>query len=89
MKFLGMNLIMDLDHNYITVNHEEYIVDRYSAFNDKDGTPMLHNTNLRSPESNPHNKSLVSTSGALRFIADRARPDILVVTGELSTGGEE
>ena len=41
-KFLGMNLIMDIDNNNITVNHEQYIADRYSTFNNKDGirTPM-------------------------------------------------
>jgi hypothetical protein len=26
-------------------------------------------------------------TGAFRFIADRARPDILVATGEIATGG--
>ena len=90
-KFLGMNLIMDIDNNCITVNHEQYIVDRYSTFNNKDAirTPMLHTTNLRSAEPNPNNESLLPTTGALRFMADRARPDILVATGELSTGGAE
>jgi len=36
-KFLGMNLIMDIDNNNVTVNHEQYIVDRYSTSNNKDG----------------------------------------------------
>ena len=90
-KFLGMNLIVDIDNNCVTVNHEQYIVDRYSTFNNKDAirTPMLHTTNLRSADPNPNNESLLPTTGALRFMADRARPDILVATGELSTGGAE
>ena len=36
-KFLGMNLIMDIDNNNVTVNHEQHIVDRYSTSNNKDG----------------------------------------------------
>jgi hypothetical protein len=44
---------------------------------------------LKSADPNPNNESLLPTTGALRFMADRARPDILVATGELSTGGAE
>ena len=47
---------------------------------------MLHTTNLRSADPNLNNESLLPTTGALRVMADRARPDILVATGELSTG---
>jgi hypothetical protein len=49
-------------------------------------TPMPANTNLRDEEPNPENKSLLNVTGSLRFICDRTRPDILVATGELSTG---
>ena len=31
-KFLGMNLIVDIDNNCVTVNHEQYIVDSYSRW---------------------------------------------------------
>ena len=36
----------------------------------------LHTTNLRSADPNPNNESLLPTTGALRFMAERARPDI-------------
>jgi hypothetical protein len=66
-KFLGMNFIVVIDNNCVTVNHEQYIVDRYSTFNNKDAirTPMLQTTNLRSADSNPNNESLILCNSAL------------------------
>lgn len=43
--------------------------------------------NLRDAPENPSNDSMLPDTGAFRFIADRARPDILVAAGELATGG--
>jgi hypothetical protein len=48
---------------------------------------MSSTTNLRDAEPNELNGSMLSDTGAFRFIADRARPDILVAVGEISTGG--
>jgi hypothetical protein len=47
---------------------------------------MPSNINLRDELPNPNNESLLPITGSLRFICDRTRPDILVATGELSTG---
>ncbi len=51
--------------------------------------PMSPAINLRVAEPNPENESLLPETGTFRFIADRARPDILVAVGELSTGGSK
>jgi hypothetical protein len=48
---------------------------------------MSPSVNLRTAVPNVSNPSLLPDTGTFRFIADRARPDILVAVGELSTGG--
>ena len=48
--------------------------------------PMPENVNLRDAIPNETNPSLLPVTGSLRFICDRTRPDLLVATGEISTG---
>jgi hypothetical protein len=48
--------------------------------------PMPENVNLRDATPNENNESLLPVTGSLRFICDRTRPDLLVATGEISTG---
>jgi hypothetical protein len=50
---------------------------------------MSNTVNLRMAEPNENNESLLSDIGTFRFIADRARPDILTACGEISTGGDK
>ena len=50
---------------------------------------MSSTNNLRDAEPNSENGSMLQDTGAFRFIADRARPDIFVAVGEISTGGAE
>jgi hypothetical protein len=50
--------------------------------------PMNNTTNLRVQEPNPELASLLPVTGKLRYICDRTRPDILVATGEISTGSQ-
>ena len=50
-------------------------------------TPMLNTVNLRTSKSNPENESMLPITGTLRYLADRTRPDVLVATGSISTGG--
>ena len=50
-------------------------------------TPMLNTVNLRTAKSNPENESMLPITGTLRYLADRTRPDVLVATGSISTGG--
>jgi hypothetical protein len=49
--------------------------------------PMNSSYNLRLEQPNPDNASLLPVTGKLRYICDRTRPDILLATGEISTGG--
>jgi hypothetical protein len=48
---------------------------------------MSDAVNLRKAEPHVGAESLLPDTGSFRFIADRARPDILTAVGELSTGG--
>mmetsp|Transcript_27074 Transcript_27074/g.45345 ORF Transcript_27074/g.45345 Transcript_27074/m.45345 type:complete len:279 (-) Transcript_27074:183-1019(-) len=45
--------------------------------------------NLRKTTKNPDNESLLPITGKLRYLADRTRYDILLATGEISTGGDK
>ena len=51
--------------------------------------PMNNTTNLRVQEPNPELASLLPVTGQFRYICDRTRPDILVTTGEISTGSQQ
>ena len=48
--------------------------------------PMNNTVNLRVEEGNPDLPSLLPVTGKLRYVCDRTRPDLLVATGEISTG---
>ena len=89
-KFLGMDINNNNNGGHVVVSHENYIQKR---FGDHSGriyrTPMSNTDNLRAAVPNNNNESLLPLTGTLRFPADRARPDILVVTGELSSGAAE
>ena len=50
-------------------------------------TPMTTSVNLRTAIPNENNESLLPVTGTLRYLADRTRPDVLVATGCMSTGG--
>jgi hypothetical protein len=66
-----------------------YIDAKYPDPRKAEEIPMSATANLRTTAPNPLNPSLLPDTGTLRFIADRAQPDILVAVGELSTGGAE
>jgi hypothetical protein len=88
-RFLGMDIEIDSDNNCVKLSHSVYILERYSDFKRSRKTPMSSTVNLRDAEHNVKNDSLLPDTGAYRFIADRARPDILVATGEITTGGDK
>ncbi len=71
------------------MSHTVYIDAKYPDPRKAEEIPMSATANLRTAAPNPLNPSLLPDTGTLRFIADRARPDILVAVGELSTGGAE
>ena len=64
-----------------------YIQPKIKGVKLTEAIPMSPAIYLRIAEPNLENPSLLPDTGTFRFIADRARPDILVAVGELSTGG--
>ena len=77
----------NISNNNIIVTQQQYIKDQFNNYNTKVNTPMSSTTNLRTAIPNGNNESLLPICGKLRYLADRCRPDILVTTGEISTGG--
>ena len=51
--------------------------------------PMSSTINLPRSEPNPHNDSLLPTTGLLRYLADHCRHDIQASVGMVSTGGDK
>ncbi len=88
-KYVGMDFEFNPTEMTVTLSHQLFISQNYSDYSPKYGTPMAADTNLRAAEPNVNNSSLLSAIGKLRFICERGRPDLLVVTGELATGGDK
>jgi hypothetical protein len=98
IKYIGIEIE---DERGVTSEGEPYVkiilsqrekiqgLDHFPGNSDPRGKikiPMPSSVNLRDEFPNPNNESLLPVTGSLRFICDRTRPDILVATGELSTG---
>jgi hypothetical protein len=88
-RFLGMDIAFDTNSNRVHVSLANYIEKKFAEFTKVARTPMSNTTNLRIAVPNPDNESLLPVTGALRFAADRCRPDILVAVGEMSSGSAE
>ena len=90
-KYLGIEITEHLEDGLTKLGHTGYIESKFSDENMTSNwitSPMSVTSNLRIAESNVHNDSLLPITGVLRFVADRARYDILAATGEVSAGGE-
>jgi hypothetical protein len=88
-RFLGMDMLFNNESNEVYVSMSNYIEDRFKEYDKTVRTPLSNTTNLRVAKPNPDNPSLLPVTGALRFPADRCRPDILVAVGEMSSGASE
>ena len=86
-RYLGMDLTYIPNSNYVLVSQEVYIEAKFSDYRHTTLTPMEAGLNLRKELPNEANASLLPVTGALRYVADRCRPDILVSVGETSSGG--
>ena len=76
-----------MSHSHVLkLSQSMYILERLSEFTWKTSFPMSAATNLRDAEPNG---SMLQDTGAFRFIADRARSDVLVDVGEILTGGTD
>lgn len=85
-KFLGIEITRD--EKAIKLHHREYILNR---FGDKhpQSLPILNQEmpNDVIEEKEKRGEALLKRAGALRFIVDRGRPDLLSHVNELSCGG--
>ncbi len=86
-RYVGMDFDFFPDQRKVLLSHKLYIADKWGSYPGNEVIPMSHSTNLRNATPNAANESMLHDTGELRFICDRARPDLLVVTGELATGG--
>jgi hypothetical protein len=89
LKYTGTTMEVNHQENWIRLSHSVYIQQRYADRTVVKRTPMNATINLRRAEPDENGPSLLSDTGTFRFIADRARPDILTAVGELSTGGSK
>lgn len=88
-RYVGMDFDFFPEERKVLLSHKLYISQKWDDFNRVEKIPMNPTTNLRTAPPNDENPSMLHDTGELRFLCDRARPDMLVVTGELATGGAE
>ena len=88
-RYIGMDVDWYPEEQQVILNQRTYIEQRdwVSTTTREIKTPMSTTVNLRTAKPNPENESLLPITGTLRYLADRTRPDILVATGCMSTGG--
>jgi hypothetical protein len=86
-RYVGMDFQFFPDTRKVLLSHRLYIAQKWGDCKDGEAIPMPATTNLRKAEPNDSNESMLHDCGEFRFMCDRARPDMLVVTGELATGG--
>jgi hypothetical protein len=94
IKYIGMVIkkVSRDDEVHFELSQEEYInkmrLFEGEVFKGREPIiPMPSHVNLRIEEPNPVNESLLPVTGTLRYLCDRTRPDVLLTTGEISTGG--
>lgn len=88
-RYVGMDFDFFPEQRKVLLSHKLYISQKWSEYNKNESIPMNPTSNLRTAVPNPDNSSMLHDTGEFRFMCDRARPDMLVVTGELATGGDK
>jgi hypothetical protein len=78
LKYTGITMDVSREDHRVRLSHGVYIQQKIPAATRVEHIPMDPAVNLRKAEPQPGNPSLLPDCGTLRFIADRARPDILV-----------
>jgi hypothetical protein len=97
-KYLGIDFLRKELHKKIFLSQIPYLKEKIEklsgdiiAFGSagKGDVPMNPSINLKGESPNPDNASLLSVTGALRFVTDRTRRDLSVSLGEISSNGAE
>lgn len=88
-KYIGIEVYSDETGKRLKLTHQQYIEDNWGDKTAGADTPMSSTHNLRRAEAVPSDETMLHDTGKFRFAADRARPDILVATGELASGGDK
>lgn len=88
-SFLGMDVEWNHEENQVLLSQKTNIEQKgwIQTTSKEVRNPMSNTINLRIAKPNPENKLLLPITGTLRYLTDRTRPDILVATGSISTGG--
>ena len=86
-KYIGISITRKPETKHIILDQCHYIEEHFDEYKKKEVIPMSNTMNLRTAIPCSNNNSLLPCTGMLRYLADRTRPDILVATGEISTGG--
>ena len=85
-QYLKMAIHKEADGR-ISIDQSDYIINNFPNPTRNVLTPTCTSINLRKQEPNINNESLLPDTGKYRYLADRARADILVATSEISIGG--
>ena len=88
-RYVGMDFDFFPEQRKVLLSHKLYIKEKWGECKGGEKIPMCSTTNLRKAPANPNNPSMLHDTGEFRFMCDRGRPDMLVVTGELATGGAD
>jgi hypothetical protein len=93
-KYIGIDVQIQTDASggrRVKLSHEQYISENWSDFagTTKRTIPMSPDHNLRRAQPIERDLTMLPDTGKFRFACDRGRPDILVATGEIATGGDK
>ena len=88
-RYVGMDFDFFPEQRKVLLSHKLYIAQKWEGYNRNERIPMSATSNLRTALPNVNNPSMLHDTGEFRFMCDRGRPDMLVVTGELATGGAD
>ena len=88
-KYIGIDVHFDEKSGRLKLSHEQYISDNWSDFTSEMRIPMCPSHNLRIAEPVVSDKTMLHDTGKFRYTSDHVRPDGLVATGEISTGGDK
>ena len=88
-KYIGIDVHYQQQKREVSLTHCSYITERWSNYTKDVDIPMAPTSNLRTATPVMRELTMLPDTGAFRFATDRGRPDVLVATGEIATGGDK